>query len=173
MGCIYTVINLLTGKQYIGGTVHSAKSRWNSHIREAKKHKPGSEGSKHPLIRAIHKYGPDTFEVRTLHKSVPEEMLGELELKYISKFDTLYPNGYNLTRQKHSATKLARARMRKARLGNNMHSAETKAKISAASSSHRFTAEDRAKMSRIAKANKASERCRRDSKGHWISYAKH
>lgn len=63
MGCIYTVINLLTGKQYIGGTVHSAKSRWNSHIREAKSISQGVKA------QSIHSYELSTNTAQILLKS--------------------------------------------------------------------------------------------------------
>tara|TARA_B100000902_G_scaffold244159_1_gene231147 strand:+ start:505 stop:1092 length:588 start_codon:yes stop_codon:yes gene_type:complete len=50
------------------------------------------------LSRSIQKNGWHNFKVEILVDNVPEEDLDHLEDHYIDVKDTLYPNGYNLTR---------------------------------------------------------------------------
>jgi group I intron endonuclease len=44
---------------------------------------------------AITKYGTDNFN-KTILENVPENQMDELEQEYIKKYNSLYPNGYNL-----------------------------------------------------------------------------
>jgi hypothetical protein len=93
--------NNINGKSYIGqascftglnnnrwGTL----GRWNSHIREALK---GSDDHCILLNNAIRKYGKDNFEVLTLLKCRKED-LDKNEEKFISDFNCMQPNGYNI-----------------------------------------------------------------------------
>jgi len=85
---LYKVTNKLTGMSYIGVTV-DPKTRWKRHC------KPN--GSSRLLLKnAILKYGPDNFEMQVLCKA-PQTFCYELERKAISVYDTLKPNGYNLS----------------------------------------------------------------------------
>jgi len=88
MGCIYMVTNKINGKSYIGKTIRMLSQRRGGHF-----------GSDH--CRALHlelkKYGKESFDWKLLFESDNEELLGEKEKAFIEKYQTLAPNGYNLT----------------------------------------------------------------------------
>jgi len=100
---IYKITNTINQKKYIGQAV--------SHILNHKKYRPyGMEGrfrchiseafsSKknqcHYLNNAIRKYGIESFTVELITTCNVDES-DSTEKQYISKYDSLYPNGYNL-----------------------------------------------------------------------------
>lgn len=86
-GYIYLVTNLTNDKSYVGKTLQSIELRWKRHLRT--QHKSA-------LHKAIDKYGLSSFEVKELCR-VPVELLNQQEQRWISKLNTLSPNGYNLT----------------------------------------------------------------------------
>ena len=100
-GEIYLIKNKINGKCYIGqalcytGSNNSkwgTTGRWKSHIREAL----NSSGDHCiALNNAIRKYGVDNFEVTTLVKCHKDE-LDEHEIIYITEYDSIQPNGYNI-----------------------------------------------------------------------------
>lgn len=77
-----------SGKSYIGQTTRSLAER------------AGHNGKNYKgcslMFRAIQKYGFEAFEVEILAE-VKKEQLDDYEKKYIVIFNTLSPNGYNLT----------------------------------------------------------------------------
>lgn len=98
-GEIY-VLTSPSGNQYVGQTVKVLSSgkkwgylaRWKAHVNEAKHHKDCSR----LLNRAIRKYGHESFKVEKICEC-KIELLNDLEVKYIEEYNTLSPNGYNLT----------------------------------------------------------------------------
>ena len=89
MGSIYKITNTVNGKSYIGQTIHDAeKTRIRQHLR--------GKGSQ-PVKHAIKKYGQDAFTFEILHDGIIPEFLDDLEKEVIAKFNTMSPNGYNLT----------------------------------------------------------------------------
>lgn len=89
MGEIYKITNLVNGKCYVGKTKHESILRWKDHI-----------NGYHPsslIHKAIMKYGVDEFSFEVIESNVSEELLNELEIYYISKYNSKNPNGYNLT----------------------------------------------------------------------------
>ena len=95
MHLIYCYTNLVNNKKYIGQT--------NNLKRRIKQHKDDSftnysEARYNQLIhRAIRKYGLDNFEISVLEDNIPTELIDEKEKYYINKYNTIAPNGYNLT----------------------------------------------------------------------------
>ncbi len=90
MGYIYLVTNRLTGKQYVGQTLHEdIEIRWNQHRRVCEK----SLG-RH-IASAYKKHGIDNFKFQVICICF-DEACNDLEEYYINKFNTLTPNGYNL-----------------------------------------------------------------------------
>lgn len=78
------------GEEYIGQTVNSLKDRAASLL-------TGSGYKKCTVFwKAIQKYGWKNFIVNILEE-VEVDKLNEREIYYISYFNTLVPNGYNLT----------------------------------------------------------------------------
>ena len=77
-----------SGKSYIGQTTRSLKERAGHN---GKFYKGSNE-----FYRAIKKYGFENFEVEILAE-VLKEQLDKMEIKYIQIFNTLSPNGYNIS----------------------------------------------------------------------------
>lgn len=86
---VYQIINKINGKKYIGLTVRSISKRFTEHC---------VPSAKELFIdRAIQKYGKENFEVIQLRECCLEKQMKETEWYYIKMFNTLSPNGYNLT----------------------------------------------------------------------------
>lgn len=83
---MYTAPN---GKRYVGQTWDEQKRRWD--------HRSVS-GKKSVLHAAITKYGKDVFVYEILHSNIDtQDELNRLESEAIKSFNTIAPNGYNLT----------------------------------------------------------------------------
>ena len=89
-GCIYMLTNLITLLCYVGKSIDFEGRMYE--------HKNGTNIHKSYVDRSIRKHGWHNFKVEILIDDVPEEDLGNLETCYIAVKDTLYPNGYNLTK---------------------------------------------------------------------------
>ncbi|AUM91520.1 GIY-YIG nuclease family protein [Clostridium botulinum] len=89
---IYSIINLNTGKMYIGQTRVSFEDRWRAHRRELQLNKHYNEY----LQRAWNKYGDSAFEFKVIHICDELDILNDLEIYYVKKYNT-FDNGYNLT----------------------------------------------------------------------------
>jgi hypothetical protein len=99
-GEIYLITNIANGKCYVGQAKKyvsrnkdrwGTEGRWKSHIREAM----SMAGHCVYLDNAIRAYGPDSFDVKVICDCNIEEM-NEIETRYIHKYNTLAPNGYNI-----------------------------------------------------------------------------
>ena len=86
---VYCHTNKINGKQYIGITSMSFEERC------------GKEGSRYKncvaFWNAIQKYEWNNFSHTVLAYDLTREKANELEIYYISKFNTMVPNGYNLS----------------------------------------------------------------------------
>ena len=105
MGYIYKITNKIDNKIYIGQTIGDLERRWKTHL---------NTGSNCRYLKsAINKYGVDNFDFKLVCITF-DNLLDNMEIKYIEQYNCLVPNGYNL------------------RLGGNSgrHNAETKQKIS-------------------------------------------
>ena len=91
MGYIYLITNNVNGKSYVGQTSSKYVSiRWGNHRAEARRRK------NHPLYNSINKYGIDNFSFEVLLEDVSDDELDYYERLWISKLNTLIPNGYNI-----------------------------------------------------------------------------
>jgi group I intron endonuclease len=93
MGFIYKITNIITKKCYIGETKKSnPELRWNEHKRKIEK------GIGCPALQeAIKKYGVENFKFEVLIICFDEDRY-KFEIEYIKKFNSIAPNGYNLTK---------------------------------------------------------------------------
>lgn len=93
MAVIYRIRNTQTGKCYIGETKYvDPYTRWNQHVNNAKR------GKGCPALRdAIGKYGVESFVFEILLFCFDEDRF-KYEIEYIAKYNTMVPNGYNLTK---------------------------------------------------------------------------
>lgn len=105
-GQIYIIENKIDAKAYIGQTLSHRKNkdkyrpfgiigRFNDHISEALCNTKRKQCWY--LNNAIRKYGKEHFTVRLVQECSVDE-LDKLEQKYIQEYNSLYPNGYNLTK---------------------------------------------------------------------------
>jgi group I intron endonuclease len=141
---------------YIGISKHPEK-RW-------RQHKKNSEiGVKTPLCDAIRSFGFECIEKTVLLKTT-SHMARIRERHYIAEHGTRVPFGYNLTEGGDGAINLpadVRTRMGAKNRGR-MHTAETRAKMSASSRSKELmTPAVKAKISAATKGKKRSEETRR------------
>jgi hypothetical protein len=89
MGELYK-LTFPSGKCYIGITGKTATERFKGHVAHCKR------GRRYAVHEAILKYGEDSVVVETL--AVGEmDYLRIVERRAVGVFNTLYPNGYNLT----------------------------------------------------------------------------
>lgn len=124
---IYKITNLITGMSYIGQSRY-LKSRLTRH----------KNGKGDQLIsKSIRKHGPDNFIFEILEEC-DLELLNEKEQHWIAEFNSMMPNGYNLTSGGGQLT---------------IVSEETKQKMSIAQTGRIVTEEQREKMS-IARTGK-------------------
>ena len=82
---IYKITNLTNGKSYIGQSVHIER-RWMEHCL------PSANSA---IAKAIQKYGKEQFCFQVIEECLPEQ-LDEKEEYYISHYNTVVPNGYNI-----------------------------------------------------------------------------
>lgn len=92
MGYIYRIQNIVSGKSYIGETKKAdVETRWKGHIQAI------SRGQGCPALRdAIKKYGWDKFKFTVLIVCFDEDRF-IYEREYIKKYNSVVPNGYNIT----------------------------------------------------------------------------
>lgn len=129
--CVYCHINKINGKRYIGLTGETNPAdRW------------GANGAKYRnspcFYQAIQKYGWDNFEHVILEFNLTADEAAILEQKYIQLYDTMTPNGYNLTgggEIKKIISKETRKKLRENHLGKKA-SDETKKRMSKSRTGH-------------------------------------
>lgn len=92
MGFIYKIENIITNKCYIGETQKTNPIlRWNEHKRKIEK------GIGCPALQdAVKKYGIENFRFNILIICFDEDRY-KYEIEYIKRYNTMVPNGYNLT----------------------------------------------------------------------------
>jgi len=105
VGEIYKITNVITSKSYIGQTrshrLNHGKYRPFGYIGRLKDHICEAHSQKKNQSRylnsSILKHGDDSFTCELILTCKLEE-LDDCETHYISHYNTMYPNGYNLTR---------------------------------------------------------------------------
>lgn len=96
-GYIYKITNNINGKLYIGQTTTTVEHRIGQHFSK-------QQEAYHGILKyAINKYGKDNFSYEMLAKIECEtrsklcEELNNLEIKMIKKYNSITPNGYNIS----------------------------------------------------------------------------
>lgn len=89
---IYCITNIVNSKKYVGQSINVDK-RVNEHFWKARIENDRSYNT--AIHQAIRKYGKDNFKVEILEECSYEE-LDLKEQYYISKMNTISPNGYNI-----------------------------------------------------------------------------
>jgi group I intron endonuclease len=93
MGFIYKITNIITNKCYIGETKkNNPYLRWNEHKRKI------TQGIGCPALQdAVKKYDIENFKFEILIICFDEDRFN-YEIEYIKKYNSMSPNGYNLTK---------------------------------------------------------------------------
>jgi hypothetical protein len=137
-GEIYIIRNKANGKGYVGqarkyvsinNNKWGTEARWKSHVSEAFS---GTKDHCVLLNSAIRKYGSDGFEVTKICDCLLTEM-DELEKKYIVEYNTLVPNGYNMTKggqAKKTDSDATKQTKKDANAARGAHNEKTKERIS-------------------------------------------
>lgn len=87
-GIIYKITNTKTGMVYIGQTTMTMRDRWRLHC---------SDNSTCGLLReAIRQYGKDSFVMEQVDTGQNRDELNQKEKAWISKENSMFPNGYNI-----------------------------------------------------------------------------
>ena len=94
MKTIYSFLNLINNKRYIGSTINEPEVRYKQHLYHVY-HEDSENKYLYPLYCAIRKYREENFKFEILEQlECSEEKLRIKESKYIEQFNTLTPNGY-------------------------------------------------------------------------------
>lgn len=105
-GYIYKIYNTVNDKIYIGQTRRDINIRWHQHLLSINR----EQDKNTVLYRAMNKYGSDKFQVQLINEYSFEskdeliETLNKEEIKYISEYNSVKPNGYNMQYGGKSAT---------------------------------------------------------------------
>ena len=88
---VYKISNTINNMVYIGVTSSSLKNRFSVHKSSAKR------GCKTKLCLDINLYGSDKFSIEQIDTINASAVMyaNNLEFKYIKKYNSIYPNGYN------------------------------------------------------------------------------
>jgi group I intron endonuclease len=92
---VYVATNKINGKQYIGYTTKSLNTRIKGHLKKAYD-KNGKHYNYH-FQKAIRKYSINNFSWDILFKCSNKQECCAKEIEYIKIYNSLAPNGYNLT----------------------------------------------------------------------------
>lgn len=85
---VYAYLNIITGKIYIGWSINP-KRRWKQHC---------VTKDNTSFHNAIQKYGEECFEQYIIAYSTNLKEIKQKEIKFIKQFNTIRPNGYNLSK---------------------------------------------------------------------------
>lgn len=84
------------GKSYIGQTITTLQKRRQGHLHDARNGRGGKPECR-AFNAALRKYGSASFQWKVLCRANNMEELNAREEEYIARYNTLSPNGYNLT----------------------------------------------------------------------------
>ena len=151
---IYAIQNRINGKVYIGQTTCSLEKRIKNHM--------FSSSCCIVIYNALKKYGIDAFNISTIDTAKNIDELNKLEEKYIKEYNSLSPNGYNLTTGGNNCkcSEETKRKIGEANKGKHL-SEETKKKISEAKKGSHPTEETKKKISEASKGKILSEETRR------------
>ena len=94
MGYIYKITNNINNKVYIGQTIKQRPTdRFSQHRYDSRNLKDNDNSYLH---KAMNLYGVDNFSFEVIEE-IENQFLNEREIYWIQVYDSLTPNGYNLT----------------------------------------------------------------------------
>ncbi len=155
IGVIYLITCVDNKKKYIGQTTLTPpEQRWQQHLNLAKRNT-----TRQYIHRAIRCHGKDSFIFEVIAEAQTREELDLLEKKYISAYNTISPNGYNVAVGGQGASGIF-TEERKRKIGEKskgrLHSKETRQKMSLSHKNHPAT---KLQRQRTKEANAHKVRC--------------
>jgi len=136
---IYLITNKINLKKYVGKTEQSSPiKRWRRHIYDS------FNGSECYLHRSMRRNGVDNFHFQIIDCCNNPDELNEMEIEYISEFNTYYGEGYNSTLGGEGCS-------------GRVMSDETKKKISQKAKNRTISTEHRKKITEKLKGRKVSD----------------
>jgi len=90
-GLVYIATNKINGKCYIGQTIQTLDKRKTSHKSSA------YNNSNYVFHSAIRKHGWNNFKWEVIKECGDKSQLDKIEFNCIKEYNTLKPNGYNMT----------------------------------------------------------------------------
>lgn len=90
---VYKISNRINNKVYIGITSIGIKERWYAHI-SCSRH---TDNYNNPMYKDMIEFGVENFFIELLESNISKDDRDEREMFYIQKFNSKYPNGYNMT----------------------------------------------------------------------------
>ena len=148
IGYIYLIIDLTNWKKYVG--------QHHYHLEKLDSNYHGSG----TIISKIYKKRPETLKEVYLKTCYTQEELDEWEKYFIFLYDTLWPNGYNLTEGGNGGVPCEETRKKMSESKKNM-SEEVRKKISESLKGKTLSEEVRKKISESLKGKQFSEQTRR------------
>lgn len=146
MFVIYSVVNSVNGKIYIGLTSAGARERWAQHLRCARRGKDDSA-----LMRAVRLYGAAAFSIEVMAEAIDRREACAIERGLIAQYGAMVPLGYNLTAGGEGAVASpeTRAKMSLKHAGQKRGpmSAEQRSRLAEINTGKHHSPETRAKMS--------------------------
>lgn len=112
---IYKITNKMNGKVYIGQTTKTLELRWKQHC--------NAKSCCTHLKNAIQKYGAENFTVEQIDIACTQSELNSKECFWIKHYNSVAPNGYNLTTggEHPTITDVTREKLSKAHKGKKPH----------------------------------------------------
>jgi group I intron endonuclease len=90
---IYKITNLINNKIYIGQTTQDIEKRWQRHNWACTKNRNAMA-----ITNALIKYGSANFSIEKIDDAKNIDELNKKEEFYIKEYNSLSPNGYNLSK---------------------------------------------------------------------------
>jgi group I intron endonuclease len=154
---VYAIFNRTSEKMYIGSSVNMAK-RWIKHKHELRK------GTHHcqPLLRAVAKYGIESFSFDVIQFVENFDELTVKEQQWINLFEPAYNtcqvagSALGIKRSAETRQKLSIALRNNKNSQGVVVSEEKRQKLSAKAKSRTYSAETRAKMAEAKRGKKQS-----------------
>ena len=149
MGSIYGVRNSLNGRWYIGKSLKdNPDRRINSHL----------SGNGNSIIKGELEENGNIFDSFVFESGIIDEELDFLEMVYITSYNSLAPNGYNLTEggEGGRCSEETKDKIRESRKGKK-HPKETKLKIGRKHKGKKLSKEHRLKIGASMKGKLAGE----------------
>lgn len=97
MAYIYKITNKINNKIYIGQTIRTIEKRWKQHLYRCEE-----KNDNNYLYNAMKKHGKENFYIEEIEKCKDEDRF-ERETYNIIKYNSMYPNGYNIILSQQSS----------------------------------------------------------------------